>query len=270
MSRRETIEAARVQDFLTGLQVWVDLAAPEETEGRAEAMRRILAAKKANSADLSLTRLGLSSIPAEIGNLTALRNLLLSHNQLTTLPAEIGNLTALTRLDLYDDQLTTLPAEIWNLTALTRLGLGGNQLTTLPAEIGNLTALARLYLRHNQLTALPDSLLLTPPAGLHRTIRLESNPISSAEAIRLSQLALAGVTLEISIQDHQAPATAQQQELANSIGNKILLKAHEEKREELKALLDSAQLTNFKLFLARCPLTEGWKSHEPEMTQCLL
>ncbi len=418
MTRRETLKSAIVQDnFLAGLQAWVELAAPEEREARLEAMQRILSAKQTNSRGLELDGLGLSSIPAEIGNLTALTRLNLSYNQLTTLPAEIGNLTALRELyflsdkfsapsrynqlttlpteignltalrslDLYDNRLITLPAEIGNLTALTRLNLSGNQLITLPAEIGNLpalthlnlggnrlitlpaeignladlsqlnldcnqltdlpaeignltalrelrlersqltdlpewignltalrnlnlgqnqlttlpewignltaltylglsrnqlntlpaeienlTALTLLYLNNNQLTTLPDS-LLTPPAGLHRNIDLESNPISPAEATRLNALALAGgVTLRISIQDHQAPAAAQQQELANSIGDKILLNAPKEKREELKALLDSEQLPNFKLFLAECPRTEGWKSHEPEMTQCLL
>ena len=303
-------------DFSTGLQAWVDLATPEEMGSRVEAMRRISDARLNSSAILSLEGLGLSSIPEQIGNLTALRSLSLNrnqlitlpeqignltaltglsfgHNQLTTLPEQIGNLTALRSLNLYDNQLTTLPAEIgnltaltglglsdnqlttlpeqiWNLTALRGLGLSDNQLTTLPAEIGNLPALIGLALNNNQLTTLPDS-LLTPPAGLHRNIDLESNPISPAEATRLSQLALAGgVTLEISIQDHQAPAAAQQQELANSIGDKILLNAPKEKREELKALLDSAQLSNFKPFLAECTRTEGWKSHEPEMTQCLL
>ena len=384
--KRKFGEAAIVQDdFSAGLQAWVDLATLQEREGRAEAMQRILFAKQKNSQRLGLDELGLSSLPAEIGNLTALRDLdlynnqlttlpaeignltdlrnlnldgnqlttlpaeignltaltelSLTGNQLTTLPAEIGNLTALTRLNLYNNQLTTLPTEIKNLTALTRLNLynnqlttlpteignltalrnlnldgnqlttlpteignltaltglsltgnqlttlpteignltaliglslTGNQLTTLPAEIGNLTDLRGLHLNNNQLTTLPES-LLTPPAGLRRMIGLASNPISPAEAIRLSQLALAGgVILEISIQDHQAPAAAQQQELANSIGDKILLKAPEEKREELKALLDSEQLPNFKRFLAECPRTEGWKSHEPKMTQCLL
>jgi Leucine-rich repeat (LRR) protein len=269
--RRKFDEAAIVQDdFSAGLQAWVDLATPQEREARDVAMQRILFAKQTNSQRLELDELGLSSLPAEIGNLTALTGLHLYNNQLTTLPTEIGNLTALTGLSLDGNQLTTLPTEIGNLTALIVLHLYNNQLTTLPTEIGNLTDLRNLNLDGNQLTTLPES-LLNPPAGLHRNIRLESNPISPAEAIRLSQLALAGgVTLEISIQDHQAPAAAQQQELANSIGDKILLKAPEEKREELKALLDSEQLPNFKLFLAECTRTEGWKSHEPEMTQRLL
>ena len=200
--KRKFDEAAIVQDdFSAGLQAWVDLATPQERQARNVAMQGILFAKQTNSQRLGLDELGLSSLPAEIENLTALRGLHLNNNQLTTLPES----------------------------------------------------------------------LLNPPAGLRRMISLQSNPISPAEAIRLSQLALAGgVTLEISIQDHQAPAAAQQQELANSIGDKILLNAPEEKRKELKALLDSEQLPNFKLFLAACPRTEGWKSHELEMTQCLL
>ena len=43
----------------------------------------------------------------------------LSDNQLTSLPAEIGQLTSLTWLHLSDNQLTSLPAEIGQLTSLT-------------------------------------------------------------------------------------------------------------------------------------------------------
>ena len=46
-----------------------------------------------------------------------------SSNQLTSLPAEIGQLTSLTELGLQGNQLTSLPAEIGQLTSLTELGL---------------------------------------------------------------------------------------------------------------------------------------------------
>ena len=46
-----------------------------------------------------------------------------SGNQLTSLPAEIGQLTSLRELYLYDNQLTSVPAEIGQLTALERLHL---------------------------------------------------------------------------------------------------------------------------------------------------
>ena len=51
-------------------------------------------------------------MPAEIGQLTSLRELNLGGNQLTTVPAEIGQLTALQVLYLGDNQLTSVPAEI--------------------------------------------------------------------------------------------------------------------------------------------------------------
>ena len=54
-------------------------------------------------------------------------------------PAEVGRLSALRQLILYDTQLTSVPAEIGQLTSLEWLDLGSNQLTSMPAEIGQLT-----------------------------------------------------------------------------------------------------------------------------------
>jgi len=100
----------------------------------------------------------LTALPSEIGNLTVLRELYLYNNQLTAFPSEIGNLTALEYLALYSNQLTDLPSEIGDLTALQYLGLNNNQLTALPSAIGNLTALRSLYLDSNQLTAVPSEI----------------------------------------------------------------------------------------------------------------
>jgi internalin A len=107
---------------------------------------------------LDLDGNSLTALPPEIGNLTALAFLRLDGNSLTTLPPEIGNLTALTLLDLDSNGLTALPPEIGNLTALTLLRLDGNSLTTLPQEFGNLTALTHLVLHGNSLTALPPEI----------------------------------------------------------------------------------------------------------------
>ena len=49
--------------------------------------------------------------------------LYLAHNQLTSVPAEIGQLTSLKRLGLSGNQLTSLPAEIGQLASLTELYL---------------------------------------------------------------------------------------------------------------------------------------------------
>ncbi len=129
----------------------------------------------------------LTTLPAEIGQLTQLQRLYLEGNQLTTLPAEIGQLTHLQGLYLEGNQLTTLPAEIGQLTQLQRLFLDGNQLTTLPAEIGQLTQLQRLYLEGNQLTTLPAEIgQLTQLQRLY----LEGNQLTTlpAEIGQLTQL----------------------------------------------------------------------------------
>ncbi len=132
----------------------------EQQRAFAEAQARIKECRgsmfKRGDTVLDLCGLGLTALPKEIGQLTALRGLNLASNQLSALPKEIGQLTALTELNLSDNQLTTLPKEIGQLTALTRLDLFGNQLSALPKEIGQLTALTQLYLFDNQLTALPE------------------------------------------------------------------------------------------------------------------
>ncbi len=123
--------------------------------GYAEALKRIEAYRRKEQGSLDLSGLALTTLPPEIGQLTALSMLSLSYNQLITLPPEIGQLTMLTNLDLHSNRFTTLPPEIGKLTALTMLDLRINRLTTLPPEIGKLTALTKLDLESNQLIMLP-------------------------------------------------------------------------------------------------------------------
>ena len=95
----------------------------------------------------------LTSVPAEIGQLTSLGVLTLKNNQLTSLPAEIGQLTSLGVLTLNNNQLTSMLAEIGQLTSLMELQLGCNKLASLPSEIGQLTSLQNLHLYGKQLTS---------------------------------------------------------------------------------------------------------------------
>jgi hypothetical protein len=225
----------------------------------------------------ALTKLNLSSnrlntLPSQIGNLHALTNLNLSSNRLDTLPSQIGNLHALTNLDLYSNRINTLPQEIENLHALTELDLGENRLTTLPQEIENLHALTELHLLHlndNRLTTIPDSLLAARP---NFSVNLQRNLIPPNEAQRLSVLARDnGVRLDISIQDYTQLTTPQEEDQTAMVIKKILdISPDQEKKEELDTFFESPGLENFKMFLAQCPHTEGWKSHETEMTGCLL
>ena len=105
---------------------------------------------------LSLSGNGLSGeIPAELGDLTNLQNLLLNANTLSgEIPAELGDLTNLQQLWLSQNQLSgEIPAELGNLANLQNLLLYDNMLSgEIPAELGDLTNLQWLWLSQNQLS----------------------------------------------------------------------------------------------------------------------
>ena len=107
---------------------------------------------------VDLGGLGLTNLPTEIDQLTAVEHLSLRDNHLTQLPTTIGNLTNLRQLSIADNHLTHLPPAIGRLTNLTHLNLRNNQLTQLPAEITSLTSLKMLQLSGNPLP-LPDYIL---------------------------------------------------------------------------------------------------------------
>ena len=104
------------------------------------------------------------TIPAELGELTALTYLELSRNALTgTIPFQLGQqLTSLTKLSLSENQLTgSIPSTIGDLApALNTLYLWSNRLTgTIPPQLGLLTGLTGLSLQSNQLTgSIPSAL----------------------------------------------------------------------------------------------------------------
>ncbi|MBT1699185.1 hypothetical protein KK083_19975 [Fulvivirgaceae bacterium PWU4] len=95
------------------------------------------------------------TIPASIGNLTALNWLHLYLNNLSGgIPSSIGNLTALTQLMLYDNPLGgSIPSSIGNLVNLTHLYIYRNNMTgAIPASLGNLNKVQILALHQNNLT----------------------------------------------------------------------------------------------------------------------
>jgi len=132
----------------------------KEQQAYDEALKRIQVCLQLGNEGtyLDLSSIGLTSLPPEIGQLSALTMLDLSGNQFSALPPEIVQLTALTALFINNNQLSVLPSEIGQLTALTTLYLDNNRLSALPPEIGKLTALTPLDLSGNRLSALPPEI----------------------------------------------------------------------------------------------------------------
>ncbi|MCZ0934972.1 MAG: Ig-like domain-containing protein [Gemmatimonadetes bacterium] len=96
----------------------------------------------------------MGSIPAELGDLAALKTLRLRANELEgPIPTELGNLADLRWLDLFYNELEgPIPAELGNLANLEQLVLGSNELEgPIPAELGDLGNLDVLSLSSNEL-----------------------------------------------------------------------------------------------------------------------
>ena len=94
-------------------------------------------------------------LPAELVNLTNLRELHLPSSQLTgEIPRWLGNLTNLNWLNFRGNRLSgEIPRELERLTNLRTLNLGSNQLTgEVPRWLGNLTDLDTLFLNYNRLS----------------------------------------------------------------------------------------------------------------------
>lgn len=95
------------------------------------------------------------TLPASIGNLSALVELDLDHNNISgTLPSSLGSLSSLESLNLSYNQITgAIPTELGNMSRCEEIELRYNNLTgSIPASLGNLPRLFDLYLFHNQLT----------------------------------------------------------------------------------------------------------------------
>ena len=108
---------------------------------------------RVTSLDLNSNQLT-GPIPAELGNLASLQELILWYNQLTgPIPAALGDLTELRELSLSRNMLDgEIPAALGDLASLQILYLNDNKLTgPIPGELGNLSSLQKLHLSRNML-----------------------------------------------------------------------------------------------------------------------
>ncbi|XP_077394398.1 leucine-rich repeat protein 1 [Festucalex cinctus] len=127
---------------------------------------RMLSLKALRKLDLSNNHI--KKLPATIGDLACLSELVLHSNHLEAF-SEALCLSTLQRtlqiLDLSQNRLQALPAQFCQLRELVNLKLDDNKLAFLPFHLGRLSKLRFLSAAHNQLAVLP---------GDFRKLRLEN------------------------------------------------------------------------------------------------
>ena len=128
--------------------------------------------------ELSLPENNLTgTLPAQLGDLTHLRRLVLDNNELTgRVPPELGNLGELTMLDLSWNALEgSIPSELGMLTSLDTLDLFSNDLTgTIPPTLADLGSVRRFALGWNELSG-------PIPAGLGSLVNVTYMNVSRNE-----------------------------------------------------------------------------------------
>ena len=150
------------------------------------------------------------SLPAELGQLAALRILRLTDNHLTgPIPAQLGQLAELVELSLDGNALTgRIPAQLDRLAKLTELWLGSNALTgSIPAQLGSLAKLYLLDIQDNHLTGSIPAQLGSLSDLTH--LWLHDNPelggtlqpltgLTNLEEVRLNHTSLGGSLPDLS------------------------------------------------------------------------
>ncbi|NXT26252.1 LRSM1 ligase, partial [Syrrhaptes paradoxus] len=100
----------------------------------------------------------LASLPAEIGQLTALQVLNLERNLLKCLPQSIGDLAQLQMLNVKGNKLKELPTTVSGLRSLRTLDISGNTLQELPRVLAHIRTLETLILDASSMTYPPPDI----------------------------------------------------------------------------------------------------------------
>lgn len=108
---------------------------------------------------LDLSKLGLTSLPEEIGYLSGLKNLNLKNNRLSELPTACTNFRSLTHINLENNEFATIPPCLAELPKLRVLKMKGNLLKTVPAWVFFQRNLKSLSFADNPIRSLPKGYL---------------------------------------------------------------------------------------------------------------
>lgn len=149
--------------------------------------------------ELTIFSDGFDVIPDEIGALTSLETLSISHYGSQSLPASFANLVHLKELKLHITTLTEIPDFIRELPSLTSLKIEGSHYSyspthfTIPGWIGQLPALKKLELTYIQEELLPENLF--PPqleeVYFAQMRNLQSIPVSIEQCLNLKSFVIA-------------------------------------------------------------------------------
>ncbi len=116
---------------------------------------------RVTAVSLGLNKLS-GTLPAALGNLTALQELILYYNTLTgSLPATLGKLTHLQKLWLNNNSLSgSIPSSLGNLSNIIYFSLDHNALTgSIPTSLTKLLTVQNFTLDYNQLSgSIPDDI----------------------------------------------------------------------------------------------------------------
>ena len=97
-------------------------------------LQAIVSSKRTKKFDVSNT--GMVDLPAQIEQMTWLKDLNICDNGLVRLPPQISTLNLVEHLNLARNRLTTLPKEIGGMRMLRSLDITGNKIRALPLELG--------------------------------------------------------------------------------------------------------------------------------------
>lgn len=111
---------------------------------------------------ITLEKMKLDSLPAQLAQFKHLKKLNASKNKLTALPAFLADFDSLQELDIHRNRFFIFPVEICSMKSIRRLILSRNEFTQLPECVQYLKQLEYLDLSDTPVTNFPEAFVVMP------------------------------------------------------------------------------------------------------------